>query len=102
MTLSPKGFNKTALWRLPAGCFMADIPHCLLPFWEYSAVESFIWFSKAFEQLLMLLGEIQPHRPRPRDEEHMNPDNILEAPPRRRVLHGLPLVVRKRCPVVLE
>jgi hypothetical protein len=88
--------------HVPTPGEVADIPHCLFHFWEYSAVESFIRFSKEFEPLLMLLSEIQHHRPLPRDEEPMDPDKILEDPPRRRVLHGVPLLVRKRCAVVLE
>jgi hypothetical protein len=45
----------------------------------------------------VLLGEIDYQgRPLPRAEEHMNPDQILEDPSCRRVLHGLALRVRTR------
>jgi hypothetical protein len=43
----------------PNLALIPDIPHCLIHFCEYSAVKSFIRFSKEFEQLLMLLGQIQ-------------------------------------------
>src|SRR5919199_905469 len=56
----------------------ADIPHSLFHFCEYSAVKSFIRYSKEFESLLMLLGQIQYYRPLPRDEAHMDSHKIVK------------------------
>src|SRR6266850_4156841 len=69
---------------------------------EYSASTSRRRCSKPPEPMLMLLGAIAPQRPLPRDEEHMTSDPRREDPPRRRVVHGWPRVVRKRGAVVLE
>src|SRR5215211_6051154 len=80
----------------------ADISHCRLHFCEYSAVASFVRCSKEFEQLLMLLGEIQHQRPLPWDEEPVNPHNIVKDPPCGGVLYRCALLVRDGAPVVLE
>ena len=83
--------------------YTADIPHCPFHFCEYSAIQSLIWFPKQPEQRLVLLGEIDHQgRPLPRDEEHMNPDKILEDPSCRRVLHGFALLVGKRRVMLLQ
>jgi hypothetical protein len=81
---------------------VADIPHFLVHFSEYSAVKPFIRFPQKFEQLLMLLGEIQYQRPLPGDEEHVNPHKIVKDPPRCRILYRGALLVRKGCSVVLQ
>jgi hypothetical protein len=53
----------------------SDIPHVLVPFHEYSPIQSRIRFAEELKQLLMLLGKIHHDGvPLPRDAEHMNPD----------------------------
>ena len=62
----------------------------------------FVRCSKEFEQLLMLLGEIQHQRPLPWDEEPVNPHNIVQDPPCGGVLYRCALLVRDGASVVLE
>jgi hypothetical protein len=50
----------------------------------------------------MRLCEIEHQGPFPRDQEDMNPHNILEDPPRCWVLHRLPCVVGKGGAVILQ
>jgi hypothetical protein len=50
----------------------------------------------------MRVGEREAQGPLPRDQEHVNPDNILEDPPRRGVLPRWPCWVGKSGSVILQ
>jgi hypothetical protein len=70
---------------------VADIPHCLVHFHEYSAIKPRIRFSEELKQTLMYFSEIYHQGgPLPRDEEHMNPNKVMEHPACCRVLYRLP------------
>ena len=50
----------------------------------------------------MRVCESEAQGPLPRDQEHVNPDKILEDPPRRWVLDASAFLVRKSRPLVLQ
>jgi len=50
----------------------------------------------------MRVCESEAQGPLPRDQEHVNPDKILEDPPRRWVLHRLPCLVGKSGALILQ
>jgi hypothetical protein len=83
-------FSPILTFPRQGGRGITDIPHCLVHVCEYAAVKPFIRFPQEFEQLRMLLGQIQYQRPLPGDEEQVNPHKIVKDPPRCRILYGVP------------
>jgi hypothetical protein len=56
----------------------ADIPQGGSAFGEYSAVKPLIAFAQELEQLLMLLGQVEPHGPFAWQVEEVNADEVEE------------------------
>ena len=52
--------------------------------------------------MLVLFRQVDHDGPLLRDEQHMNPDKVMEDPPCGRVLGSFAFLVRKRRPLVLE
>jgi hypothetical protein len=70
---------------------------------EYSAITSRLRFPEQRQQALMPRGEMQPEGvPRPRDAEHMHPDQVMEPSARCGVLPRWALVMRPRGVLFLE
>ena len=58
--------------------------------------------TKEFQEVGLLLGQVEHQRPLPGDTEQMNPDKIVEDPPRCRALYPAALVIGKRGLMGLE
>jgi hypothetical protein len=65
-------------------------------------LKSLIGFSKEPEQLLVCLSEVEYEGPLPREEQQMNPQNIVQDPPCGWILHRLSLWIGKGRSLLLE
>ena len=52
--------------------------------------------------MLMFLGEIEDHRPLAWLTQQVDPHKIMKHPPSRRMSNPLPLLVGKRCLMIVE
>src|SRR5215468_5571595 len=81
---------------------IADIPHRGPDFAEFLSIKPSIPLSQELEQVQVLVGQIENHESLSRDEEHMNPHEIVEHPACRRVLDALTFLVWKGGRMLLE
>jgi hypothetical protein len=80
----------------------ADIPHRGPDCGEFLSIKPCIPLSQELEEVLVLVGQMQPHEALSRDGEYMNPDEVGEDPACRRVLNARAFVVRKGGRLLLQ
>ena len=85
-----------------AVCDRAAIPHREPDLDEFSAIKPHIPLAQELEQVQVLVGQIENRESLPRDEEHMNPHEVMEYPACGRVLDALAFLVRKGRSVLLD
>ena len=81
---------------------LADIPHRSPNLDAFLSVKPYIPFAQELQQVQVLVGQIAPEEPLPRDGEHMNPHKVVEDPPCGGGLCGFAFLVRKGGLMLLE
>src|SRR5262245_34148470 len=79
--------GKRSKWDRP------DFPHRGSDLEAFLSIKPRISFAEEFEEVLVLVGQIEDHEPLSWDIEHMNPNKIVKHPPCRGVWNASPFLI---------
>jgi len=80
----------------------SDIPHRGSDFDAFLSIKPRISLAEEFEEVLVLVGQIEDHEPLSWDIEHMNPHKVVKHPPSSGVRNALPFLIWEGRSVLLE
>ena len=81
---------------------ITDIPHREPDLKAFLSIKPSIPLAQELEQVLVIVGQIENHESLARDEEHMNPHEVVEHPACCWGLDALAFLVRKGGRMLLE
>ena len=97
-----KRVANAALIAVSGVWYPADIPQREPDVDAFLSIKPGIPLAQELEQVLVLVGQIENHESLARDEEHMNPHEVVEHPACRRILDALAFLVWKCGRMLLE